>query len=92
MRRELLPERSVDARYEITMRNAKGEAMETKTIPAGGSSQIEVPVPPALIERAGGYLQVDVQASYGGTKAPSPAQFHVRARNGGDARLVGVVH
>ena len=52
------------------------------------AAKFSVAIPDSLMHAANGYLRVDVLDE----DKPRPAQFHIRAGQGGMPRLVGVVH
>jgi hypothetical protein len=92
MRKRLLPGQDVESHYEIRFRDSEGKEIDTQTIPSSDAATFQVAVPASLLDRAGGYVQVDVLAWVAGKAAPSPAQFHLRSHGNEGARLVGVVH
>lgn len=79
-------------KYEIRFYNDVNKEVAEQKIIRNSTEQFTIPVSDALVERAAGYLRVDVWVVRGSNKAPSPAQFHIRAGSNSSPRLVGVVH
>ncbi len=88
----LAEERVRDTSYEIGFFDDTGYRVAPLMKITGDSPEFEIPVSGMLLERAGGYLRIDLLVHRSGGPAPSPAQFHIRRDGKQPPRLVGIVH
>ena len=89
---ELAGKSASSTSYHVRFFTDDGDEIEEELVLTGSAGSIVVPVPRTLVEKAGGYLRVDIRVVRDGKKAPRPAQFHVREGRDQSVKLVGVVH
>ncbi|MCB0299928.1 MAG: hypothetical protein KDE52_07725, partial [Calditrichaeota bacterium] len=82
-----------ESRYRIRRLSDSGKQMGSDFwVEESGDQHITVPVNPAEIQKANGYLRVLVQVWRDGKAAPRWAEFHLRSRSSREILLAGVVH
>jgi hypothetical protein len=82
----------INARYQIQFFDDSGKEVAKHKMMENKEAHFQVTIPEELINKANGYLRVDIKVFWEDRTAPTPAQFHIRRGNGGTLQLVGVVH